>query len=50
MALCMPTCFSSQGINIRGHDLNVTHIDILGIIIIIIIIITITTTTTTNCN
>ena len=39
----MPTCFNTQGIIIRENDLNITHIDMSGIIIIII-------TTTTNCN
>jgi hypothetical protein len=40
----MSTCFSLQGIIIKEHDLNITDIDMSGIIIIII------TTTTTNCN
>ena len=42
MALCVSTCFSPQGIIIREHDLNITHIDMSVIIIIIIIV--------TNCN
>jgi len=47
MALCMPTCFSSQEIIIREHDLNITHIEMSGIIITVIIIIIIIIT---NCN